>query len=211
MWTSITDWLIAYKDSLGLILDISGFLVLLIGSISGLLKWKHSNAIKKAEYVQSLTKNLFNDKSINELVLMLDNPEENIWYDHKGRYVVDKYKEYEDNIDKLFYYLSYACYLKYSKLMTDSELIFFKSLIIRVFQNYMSRYYFLHICEEYQDDFKDFKYKYLLKYLVESKTFDKLIKELNEEKDLKENNAGKEDYDSEILLIKKLMSMSKSI
>ena len=69
-------------------------------------------------------------------------------------------------------------------------------------RNFLS-YYFLHICEEYQDDFKDFKYKYLLKYLVESKTFDKLIKELNEEKDLKENNSAKEDYDSEILLIKK--------
>ena len=65
MWTSITDWLIAYKDSLGLILDISGFLVLLIGSISGLLKWKHSNAIKKAE-LQSFDEQVISFKTLRD-------------------------------------------------------------------------------------------------------------------------------------------------
>lgn len=108
--------------------NLVGIISLLFAAIGGgfaLYQWRKSLQIKRAEFLDKLIDKIRFDPNISEALYYIDyNP---LWYD-RSFHGSDK----EQNIDRLFSYLDYICYLHSTNIIKDVDFKIFKYHIFRV-------------------------------------------------------------------------------
>jgi len=108
------------------IISLIGLVVTIIGGIFALIQWCKSNKIRQAEFINQIITKIRSDKSIAKTIYMIDN--ENTWYDDK----FSNGSEIEMEIDSLFSFFTYICYLHDTKNIKDNEFCIFEYEIKRV-------------------------------------------------------------------------------
>lgn len=120
---TISDWI-----QLGLLL------IAICGVVLAIKEWQlsnnqlnHSNVLKRAEFVNQIIEKLRFDKTMADTLALFDYGHR--WYGqdfHNGK------TGHEAEIDQLLSFLSYLCYLKDEKILTDNEFSFLQYELNRV-------------------------------------------------------------------------------
>jgi hypothetical protein len=108
-----------------MIATIIGLVIAGITSIVGLIQWKKSNMIRKAEFLKQIIHKLRFDDNMTKTMYIIDYS--NNWY-NKSFHESDEEKEY----DKFFAYLNYVCYLRNTRIISKKEFDILKYEINRV-------------------------------------------------------------------------------
>jgi hypothetical protein len=146
-------------------LTLISLLFIGLGGLIALVQWKSGIDTKRAEFINKIIERLWFDKNMAKTLYKLD-------YDH---IVYDENfhnsGSLEHNLDKLLSYLSYICYLKYTKNITKKEFTIFEYDIVQVClseftQAYLWNYY--HYSKKLNTVCS---YQYLIDYSIERNLF----------------------------------------
>ncbi|MCL2645679.1 MAG: hypothetical protein FWD61_01585 [Phycisphaerales bacterium] len=111
---------------------------LIAGVIGGVFvwwQWRIGNKTKRAEFISQIIEKLRFDPEIPKIMYLLDYDQQ--WYDanfHGGSKI-------EEKIDKLFSYLTYICYMRKHKNISNREFCILDYEIRRVCQNKQGQAY----------------------------------------------------------------------
>lgn len=155
-------------------------IISLLGVILAVIQYIKSSKLKRADFFNAIIKKLRSDPVILKWLLTFDY-EEN-WYDSSFHDSVDK----QAGVDKTLQTLSYICYLRENKLISDKEFSFVKYEICRVLGNKGVQDYLFNLYHfssrffqrKHPKDVKDFPFSFLLAYgisenLIDDSFFDK--------------------------------------
>lgn len=164
------------------ILEYASLFFVLIGGLFALYKWSMAQNIKRANFVQQLYEKLRENTDIIEANRMIDyETPVDIWYskDYNGF----KDKKVENIIDNYFSWLSYICYIKSKRCISNKEFHLFEYSIMRVIRSYSSKTYLWNLYHFSQKNNVPFVYLPLLEYgfkkkLINKKDFKDRAKEL---------------------------------
>jgi hypothetical protein len=106
-------------------LSIISLFFVLIGGCFALFQWRSSLKIKRAEFINQILDKLRFDMELTEIMYIVDYDQN--WYNESFHN-----SEEEVTIDKLFSYLDYICYLKFTNNITKTEFRIFQYEIHRV-------------------------------------------------------------------------------
>ena len=144
-------------------ISLGSLFLALIGGVFAYFQWRKSISIKKAEYVNGLLEKIYTDSEINEVFYIIDYGKS--WY-------TDKFhdsKDLERKIDKTLSFLSYICYLKYSKIISRNEFSFFEYKIIRLLSNPDAQGYLFNLYHFSKHIKVTMSYNYIIKYGKENR------------------------------------------
>ncbi|MCL2050706.1 MAG: hypothetical protein FWG91_03090 [Lachnospiraceae bacterium] len=113
---TIDNWL----TMISLILVVGG------GIFAG-FQWHITNRIKRAEFINAIIIELRFNKEMAKTMYRIDYLEDS-WYDEDFH---NSHSDLEFEIDKLLSYLSYICYLKYTRNISNKEFKFLQYEIVR--------------------------------------------------------------------------------
>ena len=117
-----------------LIVSLFTLLIAIVAGIFAYIQWRKANTIRRAKFIYQLIEKLRNDKEL------VDTFQEVIygqaWH---GQILCNSKMEYQ--VDRLFAYLSYVCFLYRTKLILDDEFNIVKHKVIKVCENYSSQIY----------------------------------------------------------------------
>ena len=135
------------------------------------LQWRNNLLFERSRYMEKLIEKITSDEVIVEVLYMFEYDQE--WYSEEFH----ENKELELKIDKTLSFLTYICYLRSQKIITDAEFGFFKYQIIRVLsdeqlEDYLYNLY--HFTQKMPN--AEITYKYLLEYAIKNKLFDEDFK-----------------------------------
>ena len=102
--------------------------MLAISAVIALLQWKSTTRMKKAEMVYSLLDRVRSDPIMQDAWYLLEYSQD--WYNNDFHE-----SPQERSIDKLLAHLTYVCYLRKSRCVTDKEFKFFDYQIRSVSSN----------------------------------------------------------------------------
>lgn len=155
------------------IVSIISLLLVIIGGIFAYYQWRRDIALKRANYINELTEKFRTDKSVKDVVYLLDYG--NHWYSQKFH----GSGKLELKMDKTLSYFSYICYLKKQKIISNKEFDFFKYEIERILENEQIQDYFFnlyHFCNQFNTPMT---FKYLFEYGENENVFDEIFYDKN--------------------------------
>jgi hypothetical protein len=121
------------------IITLINLIVTIIGggaaSIFAIIQWRKSNKIRQAEFINQLITKIRSDKDIAKTIYMIEY--DKTWYNDK----FDNGSEKEMEIDSLFSFLTYICYLYDTKNIHYEEFRIFEYEIKRVCSNKQTQEY----------------------------------------------------------------------
>lgn len=144
--------------NLGDIISIFSLLFFVVGAVFGYIQWKKSLSIKRAEYIEKLTKTIRTDDDIKEMMYRLDYGHE--WYSSSFH----DSGELEEKTDKTLSYFSYICYLYKSHLISRKEFDIFKYEIERILTNVQVQRYFYNLYHFSSKNGAPMSFYFLFKY-----------------------------------------------
>ena len=149
----------------GDIISLISLIVTIIGggaaSIFALIQWRKSNKIRQAEFIDQIITKIRSDKIIAKTIYMIEYGEE--WYNNEFHGKSDK----EIEIDSLFSFFTYICYLHDTKNIQDDEFRIFEYEIKRVCLNKQAQAYLWNLYHWSKQHLKkSFSFQNLLKYLL---------------------------------------------
>jgi hypothetical protein len=168
-------------SSIELILEIVTLVFVVVGGLFGLYQWYHSNRIKRSEFMLQIMEKLRFDELIVETMYM---------FEYKsGWYSSDFHNSaLESSVDQTLSLINHICYLKFSKILKDSE---FKALRYEVsrtchskdVENYLWNLY--HFSNKFD---MPASFDYLINFGLENKFFDADFKNYESKKYVKTLN-----------------------
>lgn len=136
----------------------------MIGGIFIYLQWQKSLKIRRAEFISQIIEKLrFNDDLAKILYKVEYEP---AWYNesfHKN--------DLEYTIDKLFSYLNYVCYLKFTRNIKEVEFNIFRYELNRVCVSESTKAYLWNLYHFSVKNYSECSFQYLINYGVNSKLF----------------------------------------
>lgn len=119
--------------------------------------------MRRAEFIKSLYDEFGRNEILRHGIYMLDYDQE--WYDESFHNLEDEEtKTKQDIIDSTLSYLSYICYLKDIKVLTDNDFQLFKYAVDRSLINYILQNYFYNLYHFSQKQQTAFPFPILLAY-----------------------------------------------
>lgn len=119
-------------DNSGL-LSSFGSIVAALAALGGLvfvgLEYRRSNKIKRADFIENLINRMRGDTDIREILYVF---QYNSFVYNSGFH---KNAELERKVDKALLYLSYICYLRKRRVITNKEFTFFEIEISQTLRN----------------------------------------------------------------------------
>lgn len=136
------------------------------GGIIALFQWNNTIKIKRAEYVNTLFKELNNNEKIKRTIYMFYY-DEDIWYndDFHG-------SDFELDVDDTLNYFSYICYLRDSHLISRKEFDFFKYSIDKSLNSFQVEEYLYNVYFHCKLNNIDLYFKNLYNYIRNNKIYD---------------------------------------
>ena len=106
-------------------------IITLIGVVIAVMQLYQNNRIKRGEFINSLYDKLINDHNLIMTMTKMDY--NGSWYgrDFHGSH-------FESDVDILFKYLSFICYLKERRLISQKDMKLFEYIIIRTCLSFQS-------------------------------------------------------------------------
>ena len=95
-----------------------------LGVFVALLQLWQGNRTRRGEYVRSLYDKIISDEHIKNAIYEMDY--EGYWYNETFHF-----GEFEKDVDSLFRYLSFICYLRERMLISDREMSLFEYVLNR--------------------------------------------------------------------------------
>ena len=145
---------------------IAGFscLSIIVGGIFALRKWNINQKLKRAEYIKTLFDEI---RSNSEIVFYLFEYDSN-WYDEKFH----NSKELERKIDYTLSYFSYICYLNNNKIITKSDLNYFRYELERILNNQQFKNYIYNLYHFSKEIKQPIPFVDLFQYAKDKRYFD---------------------------------------
>lgn len=136
------------------------------GGIIALFQWNSSIKIKRAEYVNTLFKELNNNEKIKHTMYIF-------YYDEKSWYNKDFHgSDFELDVDDTLNYFSYICYLRESNLISQKEFDFFKYTIDKSLSSFQVEEYLYNVYFHCKYNNVDLYFKNLFNYIKQNKIYD---------------------------------------
>lgn len=158
------------------ILSAVSVIVAVVGLVALLREYRKSNAIKRANFVTQLIEKYKGDIDIRKVMYMFQYNE--FIYDERFHCGDDN----ERQVDKALFYLSYACYLKDHRVISNNEYPFFEIEVQQALRNngiidYLYNLYHFECKATGLDPMerkseRRFTFYYLLKYARENRMID---------------------------------------
>lgn len=148
------------------LISILTFIPVIVGGTFGIIQWRESIKIKRAEYIEQLTAKLRSDPDIREIIYKIDYNEK--WYTeefHNGG-------ELERKVDKTLSYFSYICYLHKIHLISNKGFNFFKYEVDRCLMNKQVQDYLFNLYHFSSKFNSPFSFAHLFKYGEDNIFFD---------------------------------------
>lgn len=105
-------------------LFLVSLLVAILGTLLAFFEWRRKNSLKRVEFLNKLIVDFRTDKEINDAVYVIEYKRD--WYNNEFHG-----SDLERKIDKYLSFLSYICYLKSKKHISNSEFKFFEYKVNR--------------------------------------------------------------------------------
>ena len=156
-----------YVETIKIVVEIITLLSLLSGGLFALYQWKCSVKLKRSEFMNQIIEKLRFDKSLTKTMYKIDY--EFGWYNdqyHNGN------NDLEHEIDKLFSYFSYICYLRKTKNITNKEFDFLKYEIHRTCYSPDAQCYLWNIYHFSQKNKVSSSFCELIQYGIDEELFD---------------------------------------
>ena len=136
------------------------------GGIIALFQWNNTIKIKRAEYVNTLFKELNNNEKIKHTIYMF-------YYDESSWYNKDFHgSDFELDVDDTLNYFSYICYLRESNLISRKEFDFFKYSIDKSLHSFQVEEYLYNVYFHCKLNNIDLYFKNLYNYIRNNKIYD---------------------------------------
>jgi len=149
------------KDKIELISKVATIIGGVAAAIFAIIQWRKSNKIRQAEFINQLITKIRSDKDIAKTIYMIEYDKE--WYNNEFHGKSDK----EIEIDSLFSFFTYICYLHDTKNIQDDEFRIFEYEIKRVCSNKQAQTYLWNLYHWSKQHLKEsFSFQNLLKYLL---------------------------------------------
>ncbi|MCL2041989.1 MAG: hypothetical protein FWG84_08145 [Bacteroidales bacterium] len=126
--------------------------------------------IKRAEFLNQILEKLRFDENLTTTMYVVDYNQ--VWYDNKFHN-----SEFEGNIDKLFSYLDYICYLKSTRNIKGTEFKICQYEINRVCVSIATQQYLWNLYHFSKKNNTDSSFQYLIDYGIEKNLFPTDFKE----------------------------------
>ena len=137
------------------------------GFFFGIRQYRKGIKIKKAEFLDNNLRRMRENKVITQVIYELQY--------HLFQYTEEFHKDHkkESMVDETLQFLSYICYLKHARILTEEEFSFFELDIHQALLNFPLRDYLYNLyhrefeqykCKNDEEGQRRFTYRYLLKY-----------------------------------------------
>jgi len=147
-------------------LTIISLIMVAIGGIFAGIQWNASNRIKKAEFIEQIIEKLRFDKDMAIVMYKIDYGDS--WYNddfHNGN------ADSEFEIDKLLSYLSYICYLKETRNISENEFKVLQYEVLRVCSSFDVQSYLWNLYHFSKKFNTKCSFEYLISYGIKHSIF----------------------------------------
>ena len=162
-------------DFLHIIIDNIEFCVALCGGIVALLQWKESNNNKRAEYLNSLLSKLWENKDIQQFILLNDYDKN--WY--TPSFHRSKDKTLPTQADKTLSFMNYICYVLNVRIIHTKERNLFDYYLSSLALCKDMRHYLFDLYQYSILNNKPFLFKYFLNLCIKLRLLPKSFKNKN--------------------------------
>lgn len=149
------------------ILSIIMILLSIAGGIFAYRQWTTSNKTKRTELIKQVVEQLRFDKEMVDTMYLLEY--DDMWYDDGFH---NRNDDLEYRIDKLLSYLSYICYLKTEKHISNKEFRILRYEVNRVCTSPFVQSYLWNLYHFSQEEGVDCSFQYLIDYGISNKLID---------------------------------------
>ena len=139
------------------VLSIVSISLVIIGGIFAYHQWRKNMLLKSAAYLNELQDKIRSDPDIKETLYLFEYNED--WYSKQFHG-----STLEAKADKTFSCMSYICYLKEQKIISEKEFKFFQYKVERIIMNYGVQDYFYNLYHFAMKFSVPFTFFYLLDY-----------------------------------------------
>lgn len=157
------------------IIDHIEFMVAICGGIFALLQWRESNTNKRAEYLNSLLERLWENKDIQDFILLNDYDKE--WYNEEFHRSNDK--TIPTLADKTLSLMNYICYVEDVKIIRKKERGLFDYYLSALGQCKDMRRYLFDLYQYSVLNDKPFLFSYFLDVCIKLGILPKAMKDKN--------------------------------
>ena len=126
------------------------------GVIMGVVQWRKSVLIKRAELIDEILEKFRTDANIRKAVYLFDYDQ--FWYNEKFHDTGRR----EDCVDIGLEYFSYVCYLRKIGILRRKDFVLFRYIVYRALSNFGIQDYFYNLYHFSQAQHTDFPFPTLL-------------------------------------------------
>lgn len=156
--------------TVGNIATLLAALPVLLGATYAGLQWKNNIRFERARYMEQLIEKITTDEDIVDVLFMIEYSEK--WYTENFH----GNKNLELKVDKTLSFLSYICYLRVKKIITEAEFEFFKYQLVHTLSDTQVEDYLYNLYHFTQKYCTEMTFRYLLEYAISNNLFDKDFK-----------------------------------
>lgn len=163
--------------------DILNSIVLAFGVIGGgfaFYQWRKEILFRRFDTVYGLILKIRSDETMSLTFNLID---WNKYFEYDGEFKITNNKYYEENqitneiffkrIDELLSIFSYVCYLRRTKILTDSDMLSFNYQLTRILQNNHIRNYLYSLHHWSKSLNTNSSFENLVEYAIETGIYDK--------------------------------------
>lgn len=133
------------------------------GVIMGIIQWRKSVLIKRAELIDEILEKFRTDANIRKAVYLFDYDQ--LWYNEKFHEKSAK----EDYVDIGLEYFSYVCYLRKIGILRRTDFALFRYSVYRALSNLGTQDYFYNLYHFSKSQHADFPFPALLWFASKEK------------------------------------------
>jgi hypothetical protein len=140
-----------------------------IGGVFIYFQWKKSLKIKRAEFINQIIEKLRFDDDLPKTMYEIEYRQN--WYS-----ISFHESEFENDVDKLFSYIDYICYLRNTNNISKKEFQVFKYEIHRICVSVSTQIYLWNLYHFSKGNNADCSFQHLIDYGIKNKLFPKDFK-----------------------------------
>ena len=148
-------------------LSLVSIILVIGGGFFTYRQWAASNKTKRAEWLTQIIEKLRFDEEMVQAMNTIDY--DHAWY---GADFHDENKKLEYQIDKLLSYLTYICYLKEMKSLSEKEFKLLRYEVNRACGSKQVQYYLWNLYHFSQAEGTECSFQYLIDYGIENRLLD---------------------------------------
>ena len=152
------------------VLSALSVILAIVGGFFAYRQWTAANKIKRGEFIDQIIKKLRFDKNIAKTMYMIDYDHD--WYNESFH---DTGSKVEGEVDKLFSYLSYICYLYDLKNISRKEFEILRYEINRVCSSHDAQSYLWILYHFSRAQKSKCSFQYLINYGIKNRIINKRL------------------------------------